>query len=212
MLTLDHLAVVAPTLTEGVAHARASLGLDIPEGGRHREMGTRNHLLRLGPALFLEVIAVDPEAPHPGRPRWFGLDDGARVRADWEAGRRLRAFVARTDDLDGLLARHPGLFGQAERMSRGDLAWRFAVRADGGLPEDGLLPCPMEWGPGGSPARAMPDRGARLLAVRVEHPNPQDAAARYAALGLRDAPEIRPGPVLRFTAEIDTPAGPRTLS
>ncbi|MFD0934083.1 VOC family protein, partial [Methylobacterium trifolii] len=96
MPVLDHLAVVAPTLAEGIAHVRDSLNLDIPEGGRHREMGTRNHLLRLGDALFLEVIAVDPDATPPGRPRWFGLDDAAGVRADWDSGRRLRAFVART--------------------------------------------------------------------------------------------------------------------
>ncbi|WP_336487734.1 VOC family protein [Methylobacterium nigriterrae] len=212
MLTLDHLAVVAPSLAEGIAHVRASLDLDIPEGGRHREMGTRNHLLRLGDALFLEVIAVDPEAPPPGRPRWFGLDDAAAVRADWEAGRRLRAFVARTHDLDGLLGRHPDLFGQAARMSRGDLAWRFALRDDGSLPGDGLLPCPMDWGPAGSPARAMPDLGARLTHFRAEHPEPSKATALYGAIGLSEAPEIRPGPALRFTAEIATPAGPRTLS
>ena len=75
MLTLDHLVVVAPDLAEGVAHVRDCLGLAMPEGGRHEAMGTRNHLLRLGDALFLEVIAVDPEAPAPPRARWFGLSD-----------------------------------------------------------------------------------------------------------------------------------------
>ena len=212
MLALDHLAIVAPTLAEGVAHVRESLDLDIPEGGRHREMGTRNHLLRLGDALFLEVIAVDTEAPHPGRPRWFGLDDGNGVRADWESGRRLRAFVARTDDLDGAVARRPGLFGRPARMTRGLLAWRFALRDDGALPLDGLAPCPMAWGPEGNPARAMPDLGARLLAFRLDHPDPEAAAALYREIGLIDPPEIREGPVFRYTAEIETPSGPRTLA
>ena len=123
MLTLDHLVIVAPDLAAGVAHVRDGLGVDMPEGGRHREMATRNHLLRLGPATFLEVIAVDATAAPPGRPRWFGLDDGVRVRADWEAGRRLRGWVARTGDLDGLLGRHPGLFGDALAVSRGALRW-----------------------------------------------------------------------------------------
>lgn len=211
MLFLDHLAVVAPTLAEGVAHVRASLDLDIPEGGRHREMGTRNHLLRLGEALFLEVIAVDPEAPPPDRPRWFGLDDAAAVRADWESGRRLRAFVARTNDLDGALARRPGLFGSAMRMSRGALSWRFALRGDGALPMDGLLPCLMDWDAAGHPARAMPDLGARLLAFRLDHPDPEAAAALYREIGLLNPPEIRAGAVFRYTAEIETPAGPRIL-
>jgi hypothetical protein len=26
---------------------------------------------------YLEIIATDPEAPAPGRPRWFGLDQPA---------------------------------------------------------------------------------------------------------------------------------------
>ena len=212
MPVLDHLAVVAPTLAEGVAHVRASLDLDIPEGGRHPEMGTRNHLLRLGEALFLEVIAVDPEAPPPDRPRWFGLDEADAVRADWESGRRLRAFVARTNDLDGALARRPGLFGSASRMSRGTLSWRFALRGDGALPMDGLLPCLMDWGSTGHPARTMPDLGARLVQFRVAHPEPARAAELYRDLGLIDAPEIAAGPALRFTAEIATPSGLRTLS
>lgn len=82
MLTFDHMAIVAPSIEDGIAHVRDCLGIVMPEGGRHREMATRNHLLRLGPAAFLEVIAADREAAHPGRPRWFGLDDGPRVRAD----------------------------------------------------------------------------------------------------------------------------------
>ena len=75
MLTLDHLTVIAPTLTEGVAHVRACLGLDVPFGQRHGYMGTVNHLLQLGGTVYLEIVAVDPAADAPGRRRWFGLDD-----------------------------------------------------------------------------------------------------------------------------------------
>ncbi|MFD0938954.1 VOC family protein, partial [Methylobacterium trifolii] len=118
----------------------------------------------------------------------------------------------RTDDLDGVLARHPGLFGTPMRMSRGTLAWRFALRDDGALPMGGLLPCLMDWGPAGSPARAMPDLGLRLTRFRVEHAEPAQAADLYRAIGLSDAPESVGGPALRFTAEIATPSGTRTLS
>ena len=211
MLTLDHLVIVAPDLAAGVAHVRDCLGLTMPEGGRHREMGTRNHLLRLGEALFLEVIAIDPEAAAPPRARWFGLSDPGRVRADWDSGRRLHGFVARTDDLDRLLAAHGEQFGAAARMTRGALTWRFAVRPDGAWPEDGALPCPMTWGEGPHPAAAMPDLGCRLAGLTLTHPDPDRIAALHRTLGLADAPAVRAG-AFGYRAEIATPGGLRVLS
>ncbi|MCJ2133745.1 VOC family protein [Methylobacterium sp. J-026] len=212
MLTLDHLVVVAPDLAEGGAHVWACLGFDMPEGGRHPEMGTRNHLLRLGDAVFLEVIAVDPEAPAPPRARWFGLCDPAKVRADWDSGRRLRGFVARTDDLDDVLAAQGDLLGEAATMTRGTLSWRFGLRPDGAWPADGAAPCMMDWGPSGSPARTMPDLGARLDALVLTHPDPDAARQLHTALGLAEPPEVVRGDGPRWTARITTPSGPRTLT
>lgn len=212
MLTLDHLALVAPDLTAGVAHVRDCLGLSMPEGGRHREMGTRNHLLRLGDAVFLEVIAVDPEAHAPPHARWFGLSDAARVRAAWNSGRRLRGFVARTDDLDDVLAAYPALLGQAATMTRGALSWRFGVRPDGAWPADGAAPYVLDWGRSGNPARTMPDLGARLDSLVLTHPDPDAARRLHAALGLDEPPEVVPGDGPRWTARITTPSGLRTLT
>lgn len=73
LLELDHITVAARTLEEGVAHVEDALGVRLSGGGKHRQMGTHNKLLRLGDDLFLEVIAVDPEAPAPANPRWFAL-------------------------------------------------------------------------------------------------------------------------------------------
>ncbi len=212
MLTLDHLVVVAPDLAEGVAHVRDCLGLDMPEGGRHPQMGTRNHLLRLGGSTFLEVIAVDPDAPPPEQARWFGLGEAAQVWADWQAGRRLRGFVARTDDLDGVLAAHGDLLGQAATMTRGALSWRFGLRPDGAWPADGAAPCAMDWGPGGNPAGTMPDFGARLDALVLTHPDPDAAGTLHAALGLAEPPTVARGDGPRWTARITTPSGAWTLT
>jgi hypothetical protein len=212
MLTLDHLVVVAPDLAEGVAHVRACLGLDMPEGGRHSEMGTRNHLLRLGASTFLEVIAVDPEAAPPPRARWFGLGDAARVRAEWEAGRRLRGFVARTNDIDTLLAAHPDLLGAAATLTRGTLSWRFGLRPDGTWPADGAAPYVMDWGDRPHPAGTMPDFGAHLDDFSLTHPEPEAVAALHADLGLTDPPRIEAGPAPRWTARIATLSGLRTLT
>ena len=73
-LEFDHLAVCGETLAEATAHVEDVLGTSLEPGGVHVEMGTHNRLLSLGPGMYLEAIAVNPEAAHPGRPRWFDLD------------------------------------------------------------------------------------------------------------------------------------------
>jgi len=210
-MELDHLVLVAPSLAEGLAHVRESLGLEMSPGGAHPEMGTHNRLLRLGDGAFLEVIAVDPDAPPPARPRWFGLDDAGAVRAAWAEGRRLRAWVARTDSLPALLARHGPALGEAVSVSRGDRRWQFGLRPDGTPPGEGALPCPIDWGPRGTLAPSMPEAGARLLRFAMEHPRSAEIEAGLAGLGVAGAPAVRPGTAFRMEAVIDTPSGPRTL-
>ena len=211
MLVLDHLAFVAPSLAEGVDHVRACLDLDISYGGAHPEMGTHNHLLRLGDSTFLEVIATDPHADRLAAPRWFGLSDADAVRSAWEDGRRLRGWVARTSDLDSVLAHHGDLLGKKMRVSRGDRSWFFAVRNDGSLPADGLAPSVIEWGDQGCPAPEMPDLGARLISFAVEHPDPIHVSSMYERLGVQNPPEVMPGAQFRYRATIATPSGTKNI-
>ena len=74
-LNIDHVVVAAIDLEQGVRYVREQLGVDIPFGGEHPLMGTHNHLMQLGDAVFLEVIAVNPLGEQPVQPRWYGLDD-----------------------------------------------------------------------------------------------------------------------------------------
>jgi Glyoxalase-like domain len=210
-LVLDHLAIVAPTLEEGAAHVREQIGIDMQAGGKHPEMGTHNLLLRLGDDVFLEVIAVDPLGARPAGPRWFGLADEAAGRASWTEGRRLRGFVARTGDLDGILASHGELLGRKTPVSRGDRRWFFSVRPDGLLPAGGAAPPVIDWGPRGCPASDMPDLGARLVGFEVEHPDPGWLEDLYAQLNFTNPPVVRRGPEVRLRATIDTPSGVREL-
>lgn len=160
-MRLDHLAVAARDLAEGVAVVEEALGLALDPGGQHAHFGTHNRLLGLGD-IYLEVIA--PEAGEgPGRPRWFGLDR-------FDGPPRLVTWLCAVDDLDAALADHP-TGAEALALSRGDLAWRFGARSDGALPMEGLHPTFLEWGPGTRhPAERLPDRGCRLARLVLRHP------------------------------------------
>ena len=201
MLRLDHLAVTCATLAEGVAQVEAALGLPMVAGGKHAAMGTHNRLMRLGD-LYLEVIAPDPDAPAPDRPRWFDLDH-ARGPA------RLTHWVAACDDLDAALALAPGGAGTATELSRGDLRWRMGIPATGRLPFDGAFPALIQWH-GTPPAVTLPDTGARLMRLVVTHP---EAGALCRALAGLSDPRlmIEVGP-MSLRAQIDTAHGQRELA
>ncbi|MGF1501389.1 MAG: VOC family protein [Paracoccaceae bacterium] len=209
MVELDHLTVIAPSLDEGLAYLTDRLGFEIGDAARHPAMGTQNRRLRLGSLTYLEVIAIDPEAPRPTHPRWFGLGAAETVRRDWEAGRRLRAWVARTEAIGEVLAAHGDLLGTARRLP-GPLD--FALLADGRLPADGALPSIIDRLGKPPPSIAMTDRGARLARFCLEHPEPAALQALYERIGIRGAPEILAGPVVRLRATLETPAGPVELT
>ncbi|TCO69290.1 VOC family protein [Rhodovulum euryhalinum] len=204
MLTLDHLAVSAQTLEAGVAAVEDRLEVRLSPGGKHPAMGTHNRLLRLGPGLYLEVIAIDPAAPAPGRPRWFDLDRFAGPP-------RLTTWIARCDDLDAALALAPPGAGVPMDLARGDLRWRMAVPEDGRLPFDGLFPALIAWQGRAHPAALLPETGCRLAGLELVHPRAD--ALRQALTGLIGEPLIalHQGPAPALRALIDTPSGRRVL-
>ena len=213
MTELDHIAVVAPDLASGLAWVREALGVDMPSaGGKHPEMGTHNRLLGLGPEVYLEVIAIDPEASQPPHRRWFGLDDREMVGRHWREGRRLRSYAVRCTDIAATIGGEGGTFGAPMPVSRGDRQWLFAVRPDGALPMGGALPCLIDWGERGTPAPTMPDLGFRLQGLRVETPDPDVVGAALDAIGMAHKPEIERGPQVRLAATIATPDGVRVLT
>lgn len=212
MLQLDHLSIIAPSLEEGVAHVRDCLGIDMPQGRTHPDMGTHNHLLRLGDDVYLEVIAIDPTAPAPAQARWFGFDDRDAVQAAWDSGHRLRGWVARTQQMDAVLAQHGHLLGRKTQLSAGAApAYFFAIPPGGGLPLAGLAPSVIDRGQRPPPVASMPDLGARLHRFTIEHPDPDSVEALYESLGIQHAPQVHKGDALRYWAEIETPGGMKML-
>ncbi len=212
MLQLDHLTIVAPSLAEGAAHVRACLGLEVPFGRRHDYMGTYNHLMRLGEAVYLEIVALDPDAQSPRRPCWFGLSDQDAVRAAWDAGNRLRGWVARTDDIDAALDGNETVMGRKVELAAKNGSFFFSIPADGSLPLGGAVPSVIDRGGKPPPVAAMADLGARLRSLILEHPDPEAISALYRKLAVDRPPEVRRGPRLRYRAQIEIAGGLKELT
>lgn len=212
MLQLDHITVIAPSLAEGVAHVRSCLDLDVPFGRHHEYMGTYNHLLRLGEAVYLEIISINPDAPRPARPRWFGLDDQKSVRAAWDDGLRLRGWVARTGDIDRVLSEHGTLLGRKVELAANSTAFFFSIPPDGALPFGGAAPSIIDRRGRPPSVAAMADLGAVLRSLTVEHPDPDAVSALYRKLAIDAPPQAQMGDRIRYRARIQTPSGLRELT
>jgi len=175
---VDHITIVAPTLAAGVEHVRRKLGVTPQMGGEHPRMGTHNRLLKLGPKIYLEVIAINPDAPPPVRPRWYGLD---QFGADQEP--RLATWIVRTSDIEGAAVASPVNLGAVEDMTRGALHWRITIPPDGSLPLGGIAPTLIQWPVDTHPADSMPDLGCALMEIEAFHPDPAQVSAVLAAIG-----------------------------
>ena len=166
-IRFDHLVVAARTLTEGVAWVESRLDVPMGPGGRHERMGTHNRLLSLGPGRFLEVIAIDPEAPAPGRPRWFDLD-APTMRERLAAGPALVTWVVRTDRIEAALAATAVSKPEILALSRGAYRWRIGVPASGALALGGISPTVIQWDTE-HPTAVLPDPGCRLEKLVLGH-------------------------------------------
>jgi len=167
-MELDHLVVGAATLEEGVAWCERVLGATPGPGGKHALMSTHNRLLNISgpnhPRAYLEIIAIDPDAPPPGRARWFDLDQPA-LREALAQGPGLIHWVSRVPNLDAALANWRGEgvdAGEAIAASRGNLRWRIALREDGRRLRREALPVLIEWGEA-HPTDTMAASGVQLL-------------------------------------------------
>ncbi|MEM6972369.1 MAG: VOC family protein [Pseudomonadota bacterium] len=170
---LDHLVIAAASLAEGLVWADEAFGVAPAAFGKHAQMGTHNALWHLqvpgrGDA-YLEIIAIDPEAAPPGRPRWFGLDDPA-TRERLEETPRLVAWQVQPPMplADAIAAaKAAGVDpGEAVSLTRDALCWQLTVTSDGALAEDGRFPILIEWGDGTThPSNSLAPGGLALDAL-----------------------------------------------
>ena len=211
--TLDHLVLGTSDLAKGAAWLERYFGVALSPVGTHVRMGTHNRLLSLGPACYLELIAIDPAGQPPFMKRWFGLDT-QDVRERIATRPRLLGWVARTDDIDGLSAKTGSLLGGVHHMTRNDYKWRITIPDDGYPVEAGLIPALIQWDSPSHPCEHLPDLGCRFEWMEAAHPNPGKVAYLLDELELQNAMKVTPTPPysgMTMCAYIRTMGGLKTL-
>ena len=203
---IDHFAIGCSSLAAGVTSLKNSLGVEVPNGSKHDLMSTHNCVMQSGNESFLELIAVDPDAPAPGRTRWFTLDDPKTTARLAERPRAL-CWVVSTDNLDEIVAAGPVDLGEIVTFVRGERSWRLTVPADGHLPENALLPAFIEWSPGPHPSTGQQNLGVVLNRVQLHHPDPESVTDKLAQLKVDHLATVTQGAEAALSFELSTPGG-----
>ncbi|MEO1459032.1 MAG: VOC family protein [Pseudomonadota bacterium] len=211
--TFDHLVIAAASLAEGTAWVEDRLGVPSGGGGVHAFMGTHNALWRLGDA-YIEVIAIDPAAPGPDRPRWLSLD-APETKARIAARPRLITWQIRPnrplDDAVAAMAARGIDTGPPLDAARDDLVWRLTVRGDGALALGGLFPVMIEWRAGDRlPPQRLPETPLALERIEIAGA-PGSLAPALADLGADGLAHIGEAGEPALRAHLDTPRGPVVL-
>jgi Glyoxalase-like domain len=199
---VDHLVYATPDLQAGIDKIDAIVGVRASAGGQHPGRGTRNALVALGPASYIEIIGPDPEQPKPAGPRPFGIDD---LRAP-----RLAGWAMKGQDVDRFAAdakRHGVVVGDVTAGSRRRpdgvvLNWRYTDPRT--VVADGVVPFVIDWGTTPHPA-ATAATGAALITLRAEHPDADRVRKMLDDLGIDLRVDRGPSPAL--VATINGPRG-----
>lgn len=199
---IDHLVYATPDLNRGVEEIEKLLGVRATPGGQHPGRGTRNALITLGPASYLEIIGPDPDQPPPKASRPFGIDGLTKSK--------LVAWAAKGADLERLrddavrkgIGLGEALSGSRRRTDGVLLGWRYTDPQT--VLADGLVPFFIDWGQSPHPAQSAA-KGASMIALRAEHPDAQRVERLLRELGL-DLP-VKSGAAPALVAVIDSPRG-----
>lgn len=180
----DHIAIAADNLAQGVDYIEQKLGVKIPFGGLHDQMGTHNHLMQIGDGIFLELIAINPNAnpPNGSQKRWFNLDN-PELQAELKQQPKLVTWIARTPNIKTETATLQHNIGAIHNVTRGALSWQITIPQNGELLENGLFPTLIEWQNNQTPAANMQDLGIRLTEFTLTHPNPDKLQNLLSAYG-----------------------------
>jgi hypothetical protein len=199
---VDHLVYATPNLQLGIETAEKLFGVKATPGGQHPGLGTRNALIALGPAKYLEIIGPDPEQPRPAGGRRFGIDElKAPHLLTWVAkGKSLDVFAADAKahgvNLGAVIP------GSRKRPDGVVLSWTYTD--PGVVVADRLVPYFIDWGASPHPS-ATAAKGVTLVSLRAEHPDAGRVQAVLKQLGLELT--VTKGPKPSLIATFNSPKG-----
>jgi hypothetical protein len=178
---VDHLVYATPDIERTSADLERRFGVRPSPGGQHPCRGTRNILIAIGPACYMEIVGPDLAEVPPSTPRWFGIDTLIEPRlVTWAASASDLTHVVNDAARRGVRLGDVGV-GRRKRPDGVELKWQLTDPAV--TLGDGLVPFLIDWGASPHPSTTAVV-GPRLVDLHGEHPNPERVTGILGALGI----------------------------
>lgn len=168
---IDHIVIGTGNLISGTKILETKLNVNFSPGGEHQIMGTHNNLLKLQSDIYLEVIANNPNAENPSRPRWFALDK-TKTKEKITHSPRALCWVLEVNDIENTAKKCGYNPGEIVQISRGELTWKITVPYNGMLVDNGVLPVLIEWPNDQHPSEKLTNNNISINTLSLFHPEP----------------------------------------
>ncbi|MEL7222648.1 MAG: VOC family protein [Bacteroidota bacterium] len=167
--TIDHIVYAVPNLEEAINWFENRSGIRPIIGGKHAKQGTKNALVNLGDACYLELITVDTENTNINTPRWMGVDllNGQSKTTRWSL---------KSNDLESdsqiIKAYDPemGVIHQGQRQTTTGQLLRWQMTLPLAHPQVELVPFMTDWQHSDFHPTDKMEEQCQLLALSLYHP------------------------------------------
>ncbi|QCW99039.1 VOC family protein [Aggregatimonas sangjinii] len=201
---IDHIVYAVQDLDASISEFEEKLGMRPIFGGFHKVFGTKNALISLGDACYLELLAGDNTNTAVPKPRWMGVD---MLQTNQITRWALKSNQLKMDSeiLKNLNPEMGIIRGGSRNVANGgSLEWGLIMPLP--YPEVELLPFMVDWSTSTvHPTDKLPDMGCRLLNLYGTHPTPKIFDGIFEQLNI-DL-EIKTSTEIKLTAIIECPNG-----
>jgi hypothetical protein len=198
---VDHVLLAVHDLQAGIDEFERRTGVRAQIGGSHPGRGTRNALVSLGDAVYLEIYAPNPSDSAGPRVAEELANYTTLTPYDW---------AVRSEDLDALVDSLGARTVRAGAIQPGSrlrpdgvrLEWRTLSVQD---PSHPFVPFFIQWGAfSAHPATTSP-RGCTLRELRFEDPEPDEFRRTLTLLDI--AASVSGGPQAMMHVRLECPTG-----
>ena len=203
MRRIDHIVYAVLDLEEAINNFENLTGIRPTFGGYHTSRGTKNAVVNLGNACYLELIAVDEENEAVNAPRWMGVDFIEKAQ--------MVRFALKSDNLENdsaILQKYNPQMGEIDggqrKMSNGKmLTWEMILPL--AAPAVEVIPFMTDWRKSEvHPTENMAEE-CTFIGFKFKHPNPEIIMTVLNELGVDM--KVEKGEEIEIKAVINSPKG-----